>query len=186
MKKIFFLLLLVSLISSGCLPQTTSKNQNQSTGQNQNQNQTGLANPASVYCEQQGGKLETKTDADGGQSGFCIFADGSECEEWSYFRAECQLQSEMEDISGEIKQLFIKKYNKPGDEVLVYINQQTNNYARGGVKFGKDGVGEGGIFLVAKVDGKWQLIFDGNGIISCSLLENYNFPKTMVTDCFED
>jgi putative hemolysin len=48
-----------------------------------------LPNPASAYCEQQGGRLEIRTDASGGQAGFCLFADGSECEEWAYFRGEC-------------------------------------------------------------------------------------------------
>jgi len=51
--------------------------------------QIGLANPASVYCEQQGNKLEIRTAADGSQSSACIFPDGSECEEWAYFRGEC-------------------------------------------------------------------------------------------------
>jgi putative hemolysin len=50
---------------------------------------TGLANPASVYCEEQGNTLELRTDSDGGQYGMCIFPDGSECEEWAYFRGEC-------------------------------------------------------------------------------------------------
>ncbi len=48
-----------------------------------------IANPASVYCEQYGGKLEIRTDETGGQMGICIFADGSECEEWAYMRGEC-------------------------------------------------------------------------------------------------
>lgn len=50
---------------------------------------TGLANPASVHCEEQGGRLEMRRDADGGQYGVCIFDDGSECEEWAYLREEC-------------------------------------------------------------------------------------------------
>lgn len=48
----------------------------------------GLANPASVYCEEQGGELEFRTD-ENGTSGYCLFEDGSECEEWAYFRGEC-------------------------------------------------------------------------------------------------
>lgn len=48
-----------------------------------------LPNPASEFCEANGGTLEIRTAADGGQTGFCIFADGSECEEWAYFRGEC-------------------------------------------------------------------------------------------------
>ncbi len=52
--------------------------------------QTGLANPASVHCHEQGYELEIRTDSEGGQYGVCIFPDGSECEEWAYFRGECQ------------------------------------------------------------------------------------------------
>ena len=50
----------------------------------------GLPNPASVHCEEQGGTLEIRTGDDGGQAGYCIFDDGSECEEWSFFRGECR------------------------------------------------------------------------------------------------
>jgi putative hemolysin len=51
--------------------------------------QTGLANPASVYCTENGNKNEIRTALDGSQSGVCIFPDGSECDEWAYFRGEC-------------------------------------------------------------------------------------------------
>lgn len=50
---------------------------------------TTLANPASVYCEQQSGTLEIVTDASGAQLGICHLADGTTCEEWAYFRGEC-------------------------------------------------------------------------------------------------
>jgi len=46
------------------------------------------ANPASVYCVNQGNKLEIR-DEDGGQIGYCVSADGQECEEWDFFRADC-------------------------------------------------------------------------------------------------
>jgi eight-cysteine-cluster-containing protein len=49
-----------------------------------------LPNPASVYCLEQGGKLEIKKDKDGNEYGVCIFSDGSECEEWAFFRGECK------------------------------------------------------------------------------------------------
>ncbi len=48
-----------------------------------------MPNPASVYCEAQGNRLEIRTAADGSQSGACIFPDGSECDEWAYYRGEC-------------------------------------------------------------------------------------------------
>jgi putative hemolysin len=49
-----------------------------------------VPNPASVFCEQQGYTLEIRTAADGSQTGVCVFPDGSECDEWAYYRAECQ------------------------------------------------------------------------------------------------
>jgi putative hemolysin len=48
-----------------------------------------MPNPASVYCEQNGNKLEIRTAADGSQSGVCVFPDGGTCDEWAYYRGEC-------------------------------------------------------------------------------------------------
>jgi putative hemolysin len=52
--------------------------------------EAGIPNPASVFCEEHGGRLNLRTGPDGGVAGICIFPDGSECEEWAYFRAECK------------------------------------------------------------------------------------------------
>ncbi len=49
---------------------------------------TGMANPASENCIAQGGTLEIRQEA-GGEVGYCIFADGSQCEEWALMRSEC-------------------------------------------------------------------------------------------------
>lgn len=56
----------------------------------QKENTSGLANPASVFCESRGGELEIRTASDGGQTGACKFDDGSECEEWAFYRGECK------------------------------------------------------------------------------------------------
>ncbi len=53
-------------------------------------NSTGLANPAAVYCQDHGGAYQTVTADDGSQSGICRFGDGSECDEWAFYRGECQ------------------------------------------------------------------------------------------------
>ena len=53
--------------------------------------QASMPNPASVYCRQNGNKLEIHTAADGSQNGVCVFPDGSTCDEWAYFRGECGL-----------------------------------------------------------------------------------------------
>lgn len=49
----------------------------------------GIANPASTFCEENGGTLEIRSDPDGNQFGVCIFADGTFCEEWEFFRGTC-------------------------------------------------------------------------------------------------
>lgn len=49
--------------------------------------QNQLANPASVFCVEQGGELEIVDEADG-QIGFCNLPDGTRVEEWQYFREQ--------------------------------------------------------------------------------------------------
>jgi len=50
-----------------------------------------IANPASVFCEENGGKLKI-VDAPEGQLGICTLADGTECDEWKYYRGECSMK----------------------------------------------------------------------------------------------
>ena len=47
------------------------------------------ANPATVYCIENGGGSEITTVSDGSQFGSCILEDASRCEEWAYYRGEC-------------------------------------------------------------------------------------------------
>ena len=46
----------------------------------------GMANPASVFCEQQGGKSEVRKDEQGNEYGMCRLSDGSVVDEWDYYR----------------------------------------------------------------------------------------------------
>jgi len=50
---------------------------------NSTEQEAQIANPASVYCEENGGTLNL-------EEWLCMFEDGSYCEEWSYQRWECQ------------------------------------------------------------------------------------------------
>jgi putative hemolysin len=62
-----------------------------------------VANPASVFCEEQDGTVEIRTAEDGSQQGVCVFADGSECDEWAFYRSECQPGTADEtDVSVEV------------------------------------------------------------------------------------
>lgn len=47
-----------------------------------------LANPASTYCIENGGDLNI-VDTNEGQVGYCSFPNGKSCEEWAFFRGDC-------------------------------------------------------------------------------------------------
>ena len=86
MKRIVtFIIVLTALTACTALPQTPAPPEPAAT----DMPQAGMPNPASVFCRQGGNKLEIRTAADGGQSGICVFPDGSACDEWAYFRGEC-------------------------------------------------------------------------------------------------
>ena len=68
------LLAVGALTLAGCNKNVTVENPDESAE---------IANPASVYCEQNGGTLNL-------EEWLCMFEDGSYCEEWAYYREECQ------------------------------------------------------------------------------------------------
>jgi putative hemolysin len=47
-------------------------------------------NPASINCFEKGGISDIRTSEDGSRYGVCKFNDGTECEEWAYFRGTCE------------------------------------------------------------------------------------------------
>ncbi|MEM4347078.1 MAG: DUF333 domain-containing protein [Candidatus Altiarchaeota archaeon] len=61
-----------------------------------------IQNPASVYCEKQGGILKIRKDQDGNEYGVCVFSDGTECEEWAFFRGECKQEEKEKFCSYDI------------------------------------------------------------------------------------
>ncbi|MCU0519195.1 MAG: DUF333 domain-containing protein [Anaerolineae bacterium] len=86
------LVALFALLISGCSATAAASGHNGAATevtQEQEDTAAGLPNPASVFCNEQGGTLDIRTD-DSGSTGFCVFEDGSECEEWAFFRDECQ------------------------------------------------------------------------------------------------
>jgi len=89
MKRIFtFTIILMAL--TACTTLQIQAPQPEAT----DMSQANMPNPASVYCEQNGNKLEIQTSDDGSQSGVCVFPDGSTCGEWAYFRGECGLAAQ--------------------------------------------------------------------------------------------
>jgi len=84
MKRILpFIIILLAL--TGCTVFQVQKLESSGT----NNPPANMPNPASVYCTQNGNKLEIRTAADGSQNGICVFPNGNTCDEWTYYRGEC-------------------------------------------------------------------------------------------------
>ncbi len=78
-----------------------------------------MPNPSSAYCEKSGYKLIIKK-APVGEYGVCVFPDGSECEEWTFYRGEC----------GE-------KYRKENIDIWK-LDEPTPNYIKPVIEIKKD------------------------------------------------
>ncbi|MFA5185008.1 MAG: DUF333 domain-containing protein [Patescibacteria group bacterium] len=75
---------LLAGLGAGC-----SKETPKDTASTEPAQQNSLANPAAVKCNNE--KLGYRMgENEFGQYGVCIFDDKSECEEWAYFRGECE------------------------------------------------------------------------------------------------
>jgi putative hemolysin len=86
------LLTVVILALSACSPATTETESTQPAGEAippTVETAPGIANPASVNCEKQGGALTIEEHGDLGQIGVCYFEDNRQCEEWALLRGEC-------------------------------------------------------------------------------------------------
>lgn len=76
----------------------TVSTEGESASTEEEESESEVANPASVFCEENGGTLEIENQ-DSGQVGFCIFDDGSQCEEWAYYNGECFKGESLEEAS---------------------------------------------------------------------------------------
>ncbi len=66
---------------------TSSVKQGSDLPPSPNARTVGMANPASVYCAEKGGRLELRSES-AGQAGYCHMPDGSVMEEWELYRGK--------------------------------------------------------------------------------------------------
>lgn len=84
----------------------------------------------------------------------------------------------------QIREAFAQKYSKPISEVEVTVSKDTGKYASGGVKFA--GEIAGAWWLGYKGNTGWIVVADGNGTVMCASIEPYNFPVSMVPECWDE
>lgn len=93
-------------------------------------------------------------------------------------------QRQKQEAKEAIVNIMAQKFNKQPSEVNINISQYEPSFAQGAVGF--EGEMGGGWFLAAEVGGQWVLVDDGNGTISCEKIEPYNFPVSIVSECWSD
>jgi uncharacterized protein len=190
-KKILAILLVLFLVLAVIFALTIVSKNTAKPVANKGSN-TGMANPASVHCKQQGGIVSIVTDSQGGQTGICVFANGVECEEWKFFRGECSkgapVVTPTVDINADtelIKTALVEKDGINLSLVDVVVTKDTGKYAGGSIKPKDEGVG-GAYFFAAKTDAGWKIVASGNGAITCGSLEPYpDFPVDMIPECVD-
>lgn len=86
-------------------------------------------------------------------------------------------------VSTAIKQAIATKHNSDVSTLTVAVSLIDGNYAKGSVSDAMSG----GMWFAAKVNGEWQLVSDGNGVILCADVEPYpDFPTSMIPECWNE
>jgi len=84
-----------------------------------------------------------------------------------------------------IKDALVEKNNWNPSEIKVTVSKNDGIYAAGGVG-AVTPQGGGGLWFAAKVNGNWQIVWDGNGIVMCENLTNYpDFPTELIPQCYD-
>jgi hypothetical protein len=81
-----------------------------------------------------------------------------------------------------IKKYIALKHKSDENSLTITVSKIEGNYAQGSVSE----EGGGGMWFAEKNEGAWMLIWDGNGIIECSLFTLHpNFPTNMIPECYD-
>lgn len=147
---------------------------------NDKESTSSISNPASTFCEENGGSLEIVASADGSQFGMCNLENYS-CEEWAYFNGKCTVEEDAQKIK---EALIGKGLDLTG--MKVEITKHMGRYIGGYVVPVSEPAGGGYVFAV-KEDNKVTVVADGNGVITCEMLKDYpDYPTHLISECVDE
>jgi hypothetical protein len=92
--------------------------------------------------------------------------------------------NEIEAIKAAVKLGLIDEHGPNAANMVVTVSKTDESHATGGAI--EPGAVGGGMWLAVKVNDTWKLIWDGNGTISCAIIAPYNFPTSMVPECWDE
>jgi len=119
--KLFSLFLLVAMLVSACTP-TATPTQTQAPTSTPTSS-ANMPNPAAAYCQKQGYTSEIRTAADGSQSGVCKFPNGTECDEWAYFRRNCSPAQQIQVTAADQGKNFTLQM---GDSLVIVLDSNPS------------------------------------------------------------
>lgn len=93
-------------------------------------------------------------------------------------------EAEENSLEEDLRAYFSVKLETPAETLKLTISQNTGTHALGGVSEA-EGVG-GALWLAHNTNGKWVVDFDGNGTIPCSSVLPHNYPKELVSECWDE
>jgi len=92
----------------------------------------------------------------------------------------------IQDLSSDqlpLKQAFAAKYSKDISSIFVNIESQVDDFIKGSVDF--DNSGYAATFYAVKSDNSsWNIIAVENGVISCSIIDPYSVPSSLIPQCY--
>jgi hypothetical protein len=98
----------------------------------------------------------------------------------------CAGPSDEETLKTDIMAAIVQKRGAVAQDMVISVNKVEGDYAQGGANSATPGIG-GGMWFAARANGVWQLVWDGNGIITCDDLIPYpDFPTDMIPECYDD
>lgn len=92
--------------------------------------------------------------------------------------------TEEEVIGDQVEEDVAVKFNKEKDKVRAEVENYTDTYAKGTVSFSDEPAGAW--WLAAKDKGGWKVVTSGNGDVMCREIAWYDFPKDMVSVCYDN
>jgi hypothetical protein len=96
-------------------------------------------------------------------------------------RREADTGSDREVLAAVTKALETKNGWRPGSATVTLDGIEGGRFAHGGVR---DANGSGALWFASLVDGSWQIVWDGNGIVDCARLEPHpDYPASLLPQC---
>jgi hypothetical protein len=88
-----------------------------------------------------------------------------------------------EAVEQSVARSLAQKYDRTPESINIQVQLNTGEHAKGSVQF--SGEPGGGLWFAAYTESGWETVFDGNGIVSCEIVEKHNFPVDIISGCID-